>query len=229
MSRLRIKAKFAAFDAWLGPRAFGMPVRFGYGVVLLVVRSALRLAFGAQAYGREHVPREGKLLIVANHMSNLDPPLVGSMIPREIYFAAKIQLFKGPLGKLITYANSIPIRRSGSDKDAIKRMVHALKAGNALIMFPEGTRQGEQGGSTKAGPGMVAALAGADVLPVRVIGTHDTKKAMFKIGGIKVKFGSPVPHQELMDEARSRISEGASKKELYHAFSDVAMEHVRTL
>jgi 1-acyl-sn-glycerol-3-phosphate acyltransferase len=224
-----IKAKIAAADRWLGPRLFRIPVRFWYGTVVFVVRSTLRLLFGAQVYGRERVPREGKLLIVANHMSNLDPPLIGSMFPREMHYAAKIQLFKGPLGKLIAYANGLAIRRTGSDKDAIKRLVGALKGGNALIMFPEGTRQGEGGGATKAGPGMVAALAKADILPARIIGTHDPKKALFRVGGIKLIFGDPIPHQEMVDEARSRLPEGTSKKELYHMYSDIMMEHVRAL
>jgi len=224
-----IKSKISLVDHWMGPRVYGIPVRFGYGAVLHVVRTLFRLIYGVRVYERDLVPRKGKLLIVANHMSNLDPPLIGSMVPREMHFAAKIQLFKQPLGTIITYCNALPIRRSGSDKDAIKRIVGILKDGNALIMFPEGTRQGKDGGATKAGPGMVAALSKADILPAQIIGTHDLKQAFRNRGSLRLRFGEPIPHQQAMDAARARLPKDASKKELYHAFSDVVMECVRAL
>jgi 1-acyl-sn-glycerol-3-phosphate acyltransferase len=224
-----IKAKIVAADHKWGPIVYKIPVRFGYGAVVHIVRMLFWLLFGVRVYGRHLVPRQGRLLIVANHMSNLDPPLIASMVPREMHFAAKIQLFKGPLGVLITYANAMPIRRSGSDKDAIKRLVGSLKDGNALIMFPEGTRQGKDGGPTKAGPGMVAALAKANVLPVQIVGTHDMKEAFRNRGTLTLRFGEPIPFQQAMDAARARLPEDAPKKDIYHAFSDVVMECVRSL
>lgn len=229
MNLTNVKKLISAVDHWLGPRIYRIPVRFGYGAVLHIVRFLFRLLFGVRVYGRETVPREGKLLIVANHMSNLDPPLIGSFFPREMHFVAKIQLFKQPLGTIISYLNSTPIRRTGSDKDAIKTIVRILKDENALIMFPEGTRQGAGGGEAKAGPGMVAALSKADVLPARIVGTHDIKGALFKSGGIRLRFGEVIPHEQAMTAARTRLPEDASKKDLYHAFSDVVMECVRAL
>lgn len=205
-------------------------MRLGYWFSSTLVRTVCRLLFGLRVRGVENVPRDGKILIVSNHLSNFDPPIIGSVVPREICFAAKIELFRGLVGAWVRYHNALPVRRSGSDKDAIKRFVGVLNEGSALLMFPEGTRARDpRGKDAKAGAGMVASLAKADVLPVHLTGTHDPRRALFRRGGMRVTFGERIPHEYLLAEARALAGDGAGKKELYQAISDVAMRYVRAL
>ena len=113
------------------------------------------------------------MLLVSNHVSVLDPPLVGGAAPRQLYFMAKEELFRIPLlGRLIRALNARPVRRDGSDTRALKAALRPLEEGHALLVFPEGTR-GEEGRRArgKAGVGMLAVLSGAPVVPVYVSGT----------------------------------------------------------
>ncbi|MCB2211108.1 1-acyl-sn-glycerol-3-phosphate acyltransferase [bacterium] len=217
-------------DHWIGPNLCRRPMRFGYWFVGSFVRMLFRIVFGMRILEIGNVPRTGRLLIVANHTSNLDPPIIGCTVPREIHFAAKIQLFKGVLGKLISYLNAMPIRRTGSDKDAIKRLVGVLRDEGALLMFPEGTRQKDgSGGEAKAGPGMVATLGKADVLPIKLSGTSKPKYAFFHRGTMAIRYGEVIPFAEISAAAKELAGPDAGKKEIYQALSDVAMEHVRAL
>ena len=81
----------------------------------------MRLLFRVKACGTEHVPASGPLLIVANHSSFLDPPLVGGMVPRQLTFLAKAELFRVPiLGPLIRRLGAYPVNRDGPDLAALR-------------------------------------------------------------------------------------------------------------
>jgi len=198
-------------------------MRFGYKFIHRMVFYALKLAFGVKVYGDDNVPREGKLVIVSNHISEMDPPLLGSTIPREVYYAAKVGLFRGWLGKIITYLNGVPVRRSGSDKEAIKTLVKVLREDHAVLIFPEGTRSLDPNGmEAKAGVGMIALMAEADLLPVRVMGTHLWKKNFFRPGSMTVQFGHRISLQEMLDSS-------ADRKEAYRKIADEIMRQVQEL
>ena len=133
----------------------------------------MRLLFRLEVRGQQHVPRTGPVLLVSNHVSVLDPPVVGCASPRELHFLAKEELFRVPvLGRLIGALNSHPVKRDGTDTRALKTALQLLKEGRALLVFPEGTR-GVEGrlGEGKPGAGMLAVMSGATVVPVSVSGT----------------------------------------------------------
>jgi 1-acyl-sn-glycerol-3-phosphate acyltransferase len=126
--------------------------------------------------GIHHVPREGPFIVASNHLSFFDPPLVGSSLPRELYYFARKTLFKpGWRSHVLEQVHTIPVDRDGdgSDISAFKKVFSVLKGGNGLLIFPEGTRSPDgRPGKSQRGVGLIACRAGVPVLPVRVFGTH---------------------------------------------------------
>jgi len=154
----------------------------------------MRLLFRLEPRGREHVPMAGPVLLASNHVSVLDPPLVGGAAPRELHFMAKEELFRIPLfGRLIAALNSHPVKRDGSDSRALKAAIRLLAEGHAMLVFPEGTR-GVEGrlGEGKAGAGMLAVMSGAPVVPVFVSGSGRALppgRAVPRPAKVRVTFG----------------------------------------
>jgi 1-acyl-sn-glycerol-3-phosphate acyltransferase len=132
-----------------------------------------RLNGGYRVTGREFLPRRGPALIAANHLSYLDPPAVGSALPRRAYYFAKKELFTAPLfGRLIRSCYAFPVDREGDDKEAFRHAISLLKAGELLTVFPEGGRSAD--GSLQAGgrgAALIAARAGAPIIPCAIYGT----------------------------------------------------------
>jgi 1-acyl-sn-glycerol-3-phosphate acyltransferase len=193
-----------------------------YHAIGIFVRTTGRAFFGLTVEGLEHVPPQGKVLIAANHQSYLDPPLVGSVVPRDIHYLAKVELFRQPLfGALLRHLNAIPINRSGQDIESLRRAMKILESGGALLVFPEGTRSrtGEFLKPTK-GLALLAKQSDAPVVPAYLGGTRGFCKRLFYAGGLKVIFGEPLrfstfdveyargenPHQVFSEKVMQRIA-----------------------
>jgi 1-acyl-sn-glycerol-3-phosphate acyltransferase len=176
----------------------------------------MRLFFRLEARGREHVPREGALLLVSNHVSVLDPPLVGGATPRKLYFLAKEELFSIPIfGRLIHAVNARPVRRDGSDSRALKSTLRLLGEGKAILIFPEGTRGRGDGrlGEGKPGAGMLAVMSGAAVVPVYVSGTDRALPrgaTLPRPAKVRVRFGPPLHFKAGRDDRRKEQYREAS-------------------
>jgi len=176
----------------------------------------MRLFFRLEARGREHVPREGALLLVSNHASLLDPPLVGGAAPRKLYFLAKEELFSIPIfGRLIHAVNARPVRRDGSDSRALKSTLRLLGEGKAILIFPEGTRGRGDGrlGEGKPGAGMLAVMSGAAVVPVYVSGTDRALPrgaTLPRPAKVRVRFGPPLHFKAGRDDRRKEQYREAS-------------------
>ena len=144
-----------------------------YEILKPVTVGLAKVAFRLEAHGQEHVPMSGPTLVVANHSSVLDPPLVGAASPRTLHFMAKAELFDLPLfGRFIHALNARPVRREGHDASALRAALKLLDEGKALLVFPEGTR-GEEDvlREGKPGAGMLAMLSGATVVPTFIRGS----------------------------------------------------------
>jgi len=169
-----------------------------YAILKPLTVVVLRLCFGLRSRGAEHVPAQGPVLLVANHASFLDPPLVGGASPRPLTFLAKAELFRVPMfGGLIRRLNARPLRRDGGDAAALRTALRVLKSGGALLVFPEGTR-GEEGilGPAKPGAGMLAVLGGAPVVPVYISGSGRAwprGRRFPRPADVTVTFGPPLP------------------------------------
>ena len=180
----------------------------------------MRAWFGLRVRGAEHVPARGPALIVSNHQSILDPPVIGGAARRQIYFLAKAELFRIPMfGSLIRALHARPVRREGSDPGALRTAAQLLGEGKALLVFPEGTRSlNGRLGEGKPGVGMLAVTSGAPVVPVYVSGTLEALpkgSAWPRRSQVSVSFG-PALH--------FKPRNGAGRKERYR---EAAMEMMR--
>src|SRR3989475_9002854 len=196
-----------------------------YACVKPVVAVLMRLLFRVEVKNPEHVPLAGAVLLVANHSSLLDPPLVGGVVPRQLSFLAKAELFQIPLfGALIRRLNARPVRREGADPGALRTAMRVLEEGGALLIFPEGTR-GDEGAvrPAKAGAGMLAVLSGVTVVPVYVSGSGRAwprGRRLARPAKGAVTFGTP-----LIFEAER----GADRKRQYEIASREMMEAITRL
>jgi 1-acyl-sn-glycerol-3-phosphate acyltransferase len=153
-----------------------------------LLRIIFRTLFRTQAYGVENIPRDGALIMASNHLSYLDPPAL-CFSPRRISFMAKKELFEIPiLGPLITAVGAYPVDRQGSARAAIKRSLAVLQAGGTVGIFPEGTRNLTGDVVPQTGVALLAAMSGAPVQPVCVVGGDQAKR----LGQMKVAFGKPI-------------------------------------
>lgn len=125
--------------------------------------------------GREHIPLEGPLIAVSNHLNNADPPMVAlATQPRYPTFMAKREMIRWPvIGPAFRIFGAFPVRRGVADRSAIRTAIEFVENGAMLVMFPEGTRS-RTGGLTKGHPGTasIALKTGAPILPIAITGTE---------------------------------------------------------
>ena len=161
--------------------------------------------------GSENVPVTGGVIVAANHVSYLDPLVVGAALKRRATYMAKEGLFRIPLIGEFVRSFSFPVRRDRPQPSTIKEAVRRLKDGDLIVMFPEGVRS--VGGSildAKRGVAVIAALSRVPVVPALVSGTD----VSLPVGGrllrpakITVTFGKPleVGREETDREYQERI------------------------
>jgi 1-acyl-sn-glycerol-3-phosphate acyltransferase len=155
-----------------------------------------RLFFHFRVVHRERMLQSGPVILAMNHQSYLDPPLAGTACDRAVYFLARRTLLDVPLlGWLLPKLNVIPVNQEGIDRSALKSLIHVLKAGNAALVFPEGSRTLD-GNLQPAEPGLglIIAKTLAPVVPMRIFGAHE---ALPRGGGlhfvpITVVVGEPI-------------------------------------
>lgn len=124
--------------------------------------------------GREHIPLSGPLLVAANHLSWYDPIILALVLPRRVWFFAKMEVFRWPIvGWLCQLTGQIPVHRGEGDRAALEKALAYLREGKALIVFPEGTvERQEQMIAAHTGMAMLAVRSGATILPVGHTGTR---------------------------------------------------------
>lgn len=177
------------------------PNSFIYWLADCVVRLCFKILYRVHVEGVDCIPREGPLIVACNHISNLDPPLVGICIPRYIRFMAKAELFVVPMvGNLLKRLGAFPIRRGRVDKGAIRMARRVVAGGGCLVMFPEGRRSktGELG-PFLAGVGAIAKKENAPVIPVAIRGPYRL------FGIVHVTFGQPVYSSELSGKSMNDV------------------------
>ena len=129
-------------------------------------------AFGVRYYGLENVPRNGGLLVASNHQSNLDPMLIGGGFPRRMNYLARKTLFKNKLfSRMMAALDAIPIDRDGFGLDGVRETLRRLKAGEPVLVFPEGTRSPDgEIQAFKPGFAAMAVRTKASILPMAIEG-----------------------------------------------------------
>jgi 1-acyl-sn-glycerol-3-phosphate acyltransferase len=171
-----------------------------YAFAKVVVTGIVRATFRFRVVGAEKIPPAGGLIVAANHISNLDPPLLGIALPRPISYMAKKELFAMPvLKQLIARLNAFPVDRQAGGTAAIRAALRMLKEGRCVGIFPEGGRNVTGTNEEKAGAAFLAAASGAPVVPAAIVGTRKLRP----FGRVTVVFGDP------MTVRRDRQSQGA--------------------
>ena len=161
-------------------------------LIKLIARIYFKTCYNFKVEGLENIPKTGALIIAGNHLSNADPPAIGSFagLVRDSRFVAKKELFAVPgLGWFFRRSGYIPVDRARTigDFGALKEVVHALEKGESVVMFPEGTRsRNGRPQKPKSGIGFLVYKTGAPVLPVKVEGTFGWPW----VRKIRVKFGT---------------------------------------
>jgi glycerol-3-phosphate dehydrogenase (NAD(P)+) len=187
--------------------------------VYLIVRSLFQpffhVYFRMRRIGREYIPKDGPVIVAANHRSFLDPFVIGTMARRPMYYMAKQELFnKRWQAWVLNALGAFPVNRGASDAENIETARAILDRGDILLIFPEGTRIRPGGlGTPHRGVGRLALETGAPVVPVALIGTEDVRRG-WKILPRKVtlRAGRPLrfpvvhePSPELANAVTQRI------------------------
>ena len=150
-----------------------------YRYSILGLKTLTKFACHLKVEGQENVPLVGPLMVVSNHLSFLDPPLISMLIPREVHFLAKRELFDHPLmGTFIRQWSAIPLDRGTADLSALRTATKALTDNKVLGMFPEGHRS--LGPMRKAQPGaaLLALRTETPILPIAITGTETIRSAV---------------------------------------------------
>ncbi|HET8778258.1 MAG TPA: lysophospholipid acyltransferase family protein [Candidatus Limnocylindria bacterium] len=143
-----------------------------------IIGGFCRLFFGLRVVGVDNIPRTGAFIVVANHCSNLDPPMLGwatgHQVGRIVHFMAKIEMRTWPvIGWLATQSGVYFVRRGEGDRAAQRFSLEALADGRPIALFPEGTRSRDgRMRSFKDGAAYLAMRSGAPILPVGIAGSH---------------------------------------------------------
>lgn len=198
--------------------------RAGHTPVYYIAGTALRLFYSLYGrwtvIGRENVPRTGGVLLAGNHVSLLDPPMVGGALfgYRRVRFMAKIELWSNKIGGFIMdRIMSFPVKRGTADRATIRRTLEWLAQGDAIAIFPEGERS-EDGKLQPAQPGVALLVqkSGVPVVPVAIIGTHKMfpkgQKRLKRVP-LRIAFGKPIyfppgaARETITSEIMARIAE----------------------
>jgi 1-acyl-sn-glycerol-3-phosphate acyltransferase len=145
-----------------------------YVVASTLLTVLATILFRPRVTGRENIPRSGPVLIAPIHRSNVDFAFTLFISPRKVFFMAKDSLFHVPvLGGLLVRLGAFPVRRGTADRESMSAAEEVLRQGQALVLFPEGTRkEGLEVQTLHDGAMFVASRAGAMVVPVGIGGSE---------------------------------------------------------
>ena len=192
-----------------------------YHTCVFLQRVVMRLFANWKVNGVENVPPMGPLIIIANHQSNFDPPLLSASLPRRIYFLAKSGLFMGfGVNWFLRSYGAHPVDREGADIAAYRWVLKQLRDGKPVVLFPEGMRS--RGAMSRAKPGIaqIALQSQATILPVGIVGTErlGTWMRVFNpTGNITVNIGQVFSIPPI---------EGRPSRALLDSITDMIMQRV---
>lgn len=193
--------------------------RWWYSFSWLVMWCVTKVYFRYSYRGGEHVPRSGPVVVLCNHQSNLDPVLIGIACPRQLSFLARDTLFVGWFAWLIRSYDAIPIDREGTGLAGIRATLGRLKKGDAVLLFPEGTRTPD-GNLQPLKPGFAPLVrrSGATIVPAALAGAFASMPRGVKLPRpvkISLQFGrafgadqtADLSDEELLNLVSQRMAE----------------------
>lgn len=196
-----------------------------YRICHSIARAVGHVIFQHEVIHRERLIEDGPALIVCNHVSYLDPPMVGISFRKEIWFLARKSLFRGFGAWLYPRLNVIPVDQDQPDMTGLKNIIRLLQRGERVLLFPEGSRSWD-GTPQKGEPGvgLVIAKTGVPVQPLRIFGAHEAMPrgaTLPRPGKIKVVVGEPVVFSD-----EERATKG---KDGYLRLSEKTMQAIAAL
>lgn len=199
-------------------------MRLFYFAAITIMKALLLTLTRWRVEGKENVPRQGPLIIVANHLNLIDPPLLSASIPRRITFMTKQELFRPLMMRALVRAyGAFSVRRGELDREALRQALEALQKGLVLGMFPEGKRSpSAQLQSAQSGASLIAARSGVPILPVGISGSEQVTGIGFVLHRphIAVTIGRPFTLPAVRDKStRFQLAQ----------FTDLIMEHIAEL
>lgn len=190
-----------------------------YRCCWFIARFFFRTCFRWEVIGAKRIPEKGPVMICSNHLSYIDPPLIGASVRRKVHFMAKEELFRIPvLSLMIRYFGAYPVKRGSTSRQPIRKSLDILREGNMIGVFPEGTRS-KDGRLGKAYPGaaVIALHSDAAVVPVAIIGPYRPFRKL------KVVYGQPLRMTDLRNDPTVR------KQELTKNLKDHMMDEIHKL
>jgi 1-acyl-sn-glycerol-3-phosphate acyltransferase len=188
--------------------------RMAYRVMWTIVTGVVRVLTRMRIEGREHIPRTGAFILAPVHRSYVDTPIAACVSRRRLRFMGKDSVWKSrPVGWLASSLGAFPVTRGSADREAMRRSVAVLEAGEPLVLFPEGERKsGAVVHPLFDGAVYIAVKAGVPIIPVGIGGSERVmpKGARFPIPRkVHVIIGPPIqpPTAELGRLARSAVKD----------------------
>jgi 1-acyl-sn-glycerol-3-phosphate acyltransferase len=207
-------------------------MNLSYRLGWLGFRAMFAVYFRWRVFNPERVPQTGGVILASNHSSFLDPPLVGSGLPRGINDRARASLFRFPgVGALLHSWSAVPVDRDGGGAGGLREILNRLLVGGGIILFPEGTRTTDgKLQPARSGIGLTVIKSDVPVVPVRTFGTFEAYGRDHKLPRpyrVAVKYGRPMKFEALRAEAKT-----CSKprlKEIYQQVADEIMAEIAKL
>ena len=179
-----------------------------------------------EQYGNRHVPREGGVLLLSNHLSYIDPFVISSTATRELFFMARDNVFGIPLiGRFLSAHNAYPVKRGSADRAALKHTIALLQCGNAVLIFPEGTRSRDGTlGKARAGVSFIVDKANVPVIPLFIEGTDCVMprgSRWIRPAKLWTKYGPPIDF--------TKIRQIEDKRVMYQCMGEKIMKSISNL
>lgn len=203
-------------------------MRTWYRIVRGSASGILRVLLTREVSGLEHVPRQGGVIVAANHGSFWDPPVLGVCLPLELRYMARASLFRVPLfGALIRSLGAFAVRKGTADMTGLRSAEQALSQGDALLVFPEGGRMKDgRLHPPLPGLGLIAARTRVPIVPVYVSGTNHIRRCMVRREQVRVTIGKPLPADLWVSPGSTSTLAGRA---LYQAISERVMQEIALL
>lgn len=188
-----------------------------YASISWAIWISAKILYRLRTEGRHGVPMQGPVVLVANHTSHFDPPIVGGVTRRQFSYLARDTLFVGSFAWLIRSLDAVPVDREGSGIAGIKATLKRLKQGGAMVLFPEGTRS-EDGQIGPFKPGFVALVrrSKATLVPLGIAGVGEVwpkgQKLPSLTGRMALHYDTPIPHTELAGLSDEQVLELAQER-----------------
>lgn len=165
------------------------------------------MLWATQVRGKHHIPQDGAVIVVANHVGFIDGPILHGVIPRPSHFLVGSHMFRGVLGVILRAAAQVEV--DGGGRAALSAGLTVLRRGGVVGMFPEGTRGAGRAEAVHGGAAWLALQSRAPIVPTAIVGTRHTGEPVSvwpkPRRRIVIEFGEPVyvrPPDDVKGRAR---------------------------